>query len=86
MYNALPSSLTDRGLTGDGGYEELDTSQDDGTLYHLERLGILTLAVDEIKLCQRLSAGPNFVVSNDHGRVISMKPRPLVFPPNSPQA
>lgn len=66
MYSALPSSLccsTDGGTPGDGTSNELYASREYGTLYQLERIGVLKLAVEEIKLCQRLSAGPNFVVS-----------------------
>ena len=32
-------------------------------VFQLEREGTLKLALEEIKLCQRISAGPNFVVS-----------------------
>lgn len=33
-------------------------------IFHLERLGALKLALEEIKHSQRVSAGLNFVVSN----------------------
>ncbi len=74
MYSALPSSILScsetvrEGEASDG----LKTSQEDGTMYQLERIGVLKLAAEEIKSCQRLSAGPNFVVSINHGKEIIM--------------
>ena len=66
MYAALPSHLccpTNGVRTESGGPKDDKEAEEDGTLYHLERMGVLRLAPKEIKLCQQLSAGPNFVVS-----------------------
>ena len=38
-------------------------SSNGGAMYELERQGVLRLALEEIKLCQQVSAGPSFVVS-----------------------
>ena len=71
MYNSLPSSLSSELVAapetpsehGGESSKNLNEAKDDGILYQLERKGILKLTVDEIKRCQRLSAGPNFVVT-----------------------
>lgn len=78
LYNAVPSSLKHTLLsppkTGD--VEALpcngETGKDPGSpresglIYLLEREGLFTLASDEIKRCQSLSAGPNFIVRNKY--------------------
>ena len=43
--------------------KDSEVAQEDGVIHHLERCGIFKLAREEIKRCQELSAGPNFIVS-----------------------
>ena len=56
LFSAVPTFLGD-------GVEQNSTTENHYLLYELERRGALKLISKEIELCQRVSAGPTFVVS-----------------------
>ena len=63
FYSAVPLPPPRDRETMAADEEESGQSIEDGVIHHLERKGIFKLATEEIKKCQTLSAGPNFIVS-----------------------
>ena len=67
LYNSIPSLLQSpppdsRIHDGRESSECLEKPWEERVLYQLEREGMLKLAIWEIKKCQIMSTGPNFVV------------------------